>query len=338
MATKPISNVTVVLGAMTFGAQDNQGVVHTTTHEGVAEFLDVFQKYGHCEVDTARTYGTSEEYLGAVAWQERGIKMDTKLYPTKGKNMGWISSEELSHSPTDLRKGLNASLKALKADKVHIYYLHGPDRSVPFEETLREVNKIYTEGIFERFGISNYMSWEVAQICEICKRNGWVMPSVYQGQYNTIQRSVEAELIPCLRAYGTSFYAFNPLAGGFLTARYTRDQAVSAESARFDPARLTGKLLRARYWNDSTWAAIELLRAAIAPHGISESDAALRWLAHHSALKNEFGDAVIVGAGSTAHLEANLTALDQGPLPEDVVAALDAGWEHTRALPNKYWH
>ncbi|KAJ7457371.1 NADP-dependent oxidoreductase domain-containing protein [Mycena latifolia] len=348
MTAKPISNVAVILGAMTIGAPGpslhySSPVVRFTTHEGVAEVLDVFQKYGHCEVDTARIYGngSSEEYLGAAGCQQRGLKVETKIYPTKGKNMG-NNADELSHSPADLRKGMAASLVALRTDKVHLFYLHGPDRSVPFEDTLREVNKMHTEGLFERFGLSNFMSWEVAQICELCARNGWVRPSVYQGQYSTIQRSVEAELIPCLRAYGLSFYAFNPLAGGFLTARYTRDQTAftngGSGTARFDPASSVGKVLRARYWNDATFDALERLRPAIAPHGITESEAALRWLAHHSVLKKEFGDAVVVGAGSTVHLEENLAALDKGPLPADVLEALDAGWERTRALPSRYWH
>lgn len=52
--------------------------------------------------------------------------------------------------------------------------------------------------------------WEVAQISEICKANGYIQPTAYQGIYNAIHRAVEPELFPCLRKYGISFYAFNP--------------------------------------------------------------------------------------------------------------------------------
>jgi aflatoxin B1 aldehyde reductase len=276
--------------------------------------------------------------LGAIGWQERGLKIDTKVFPTKGKGMGWLTSEEFTHSPADLRKSLNNSLAALKTNKVHIFYLHAPDRSVPYEDTLREVNNIHIEGLFERFGLSNYPAWEVAQICEICKRNGWVMPTVYQGIYNAHQRVVEPELIPCLRAYGLSFYVYSPLAGGFLTSRYTRDQTVFDDGDRFDPDRPSSKVSRGRYWNEPSFKALDLLRPAIAPHGITESEAALRWLAHHSVLKKEFGDAVIIGASSKKRLEDDLEALDKGSLPADVVAALDGGWEETRALPQTYAH
>ncbi|KAF8140787.1 NADP-dependent oxidoreductase domain-containing protein [Mycena galopus ATCC 62051] len=335
MSVKPVSNVGVVFGAMLIGAPASTEAVRVTTPEATTELLDIFQKHGHTEVDTARMYtgGTSEEMLGVIGWQERGLKIQTKIFPTKGKNASWLTAEELTHSPADLRKGLKNSLAALKTEKVDIYYLHAPDRSVPYEDTLREINNIYLEGAFARFGLSNYPAWEVAQICEICKRNGWVLPTVYQGIYNALHRGVEPELIPCLRAYGISFYVYNPLAGGFLTSRYTRDQSVFDSSDRFNPDRRHGAHGRMRYWNEPNFKALDLLRPAIAPNGITESEAALRWLAHHSVLRKELGDAIIIGVGSKKHLEENLDALDKGPLPDDVVVALDAGWEETRTLP-----
>ena len=93
-----------------------------------------------------------------------------------------------------------------------MWYLHGPDRSVPYEDTLRTVNELYKEGKFKRFGVSNYTAWEVAEIVGICRANGYVQPSVYQGIYNAIQRKVEPELLPCLRKFGIAFFAFNPRA------------------------------------------------------------------------------------------------------------------------------
>jgi len=60
------------------------------------------------------------------------------------------------------------------------YRLDGPDRATPYEETLRAVDKLHKEGKFKRFGISNYMSWEVAEIVVICEKNGWIKPTIYQ--------------------------------------------------------------------------------------------------------------------------------------------------------------
>jgi aflatoxin B1 aldehyde reductase len=98
-----------------------------------------------------------------------------------------------------------------------------PDQTIPYEVTLKAVTDLYIEGYFKRFAISNYMAWEVAQICEICKANGYVMPSVYQGVYNALHRSVEPELFPCLRKYDMAFYNYNHLTGSYLTSRYQRD-------------------------------------------------------------------------------------------------------------------
>jgi aflatoxin B1 aldehyde reductase len=107
----------------------------------------VFQKHGHSEIDTARNYGagSTEEYLAQANWQERGLVMETKLYPTKGRNMAWITPEIWSHEPKDVRAGLMASLKALKADKIDMFYLHAPDRNTPLEDTLAEIDKLHRE-------------------------------------------------------------------------------------------------------------------------------------------------------------------------------------------------
>jgi aflatoxin B1 aldehyde reductase len=104
---------------------------------------------------------------------------------------------------------------------------------------------------------------EVGQICEICKRNRWVIPTVYQGAYNALHRAVEAELIPCLRAYGIIFYVYNPLAGGFLTSRYTGDQTSFDSSDRFNPDRKHGAHGRMHYWNDPIFKALDLLRTLL---------------------------------------------------------------------------
>jgi aflatoxin B1 aldehyde reductase len=73
-------------------------------------------------------------------------------------------------------------------------------------------------------------------------------------------------------------------------------------------------------------------------HGLSEAECALRWMTNHSLLKREFGDAIIIGASSAAQLEENLVNLEKGPLPEDVVKALDEGWETVRGVCAKYFH
>ncbi|KZV99253.1 Aldo/keto reductase [Exidia glandulosa HHB12029] len=338
MPAQPTSELNIVMGAMTFGAEGKeQARVHDI--EEVNKILDIFQAHGHKEIDTARVYcgGTSEEYLAKAKWQERGLVMDTKLYPNPNMMPG---VDKITHTPeVDLRKHLNISLKALGATKIDMWYLHGPDRSTPYEVTMKAVNDLYKEGLFERFGISNYMSWEVAKIMEICIANGYVKPYAYQacGVYNAVHRNAEPELFPCLRHYNIAFYAFNPLGGGFFTGAFKKDGEVEAGS-RFDPNKWQGKSYRARYWNDKYFEAMEIIRPVAEKHNLTMAEVALRWMSHHSLLKRKYNDAVLIGASSTKHIEQNLIDFEKGPLPEEVVKALDAAWEHVRPIAAKYHH
>ena len=300
--------------------------------------LDIFQSYGHAEVDTARLYGhgSSESMLADLDWEKRGIVMQTKLYPNA--NGPSAAKESYTHKPEDVRRGLINSLQALRTEKIDMFYLHGPDRKTPFEDTLREVNKLHEEGLFSCFGISNYMSWEVSAMCEICKKNGWIMPSVYQGVYNMLQRTTEGELFPCLRKYGIALYAFQPLAGGFLTGRYTRNQTEFEAGSRFDPQIMQGKLHRNRYWNDAYFDALELIQSAAQKHRLSLGEVALRWLRHHSALEATSGDAIIIGVSNSKHLKDNLMDLEKGTLPDDVIAVVEEVWPMAKGVAPKYWH
>lgn len=303
-----------------------------------SQIIDVFRNHGHNEIDFARVYGygSSEEMLAGIGWQSRGIVMDTKLYPTAGGPMD--PGNGYTHKPEDIRRGLLDSLKALGCEKIDMFYLHGPDRKTPFEDTLREVNKLHQEDYFRRLGISNYMSWELAQICDICRHNGWIQPTVYQGIYHALQRRVEDELLPCLRYYGIALYAFQPLAGGFLTGRYSRDQTEYEPGSRFDPKIMQGKLHRGRYWNDTYFDALDAIKEVSQKRGLAIAEVALRWLKHHSQLSEAKGDAIIVGASSVKHLEENLVDLEKGPLPEEIVDIIESVWPTVKGLAPKYWH
>ncbi|EJD54243.1 Aldo/keto reductase [Auricularia subglabra TFB-10046 SS5] len=334
MAVKQTSELNIVMGAMTFG-EAGKDQARVTDPAEVAKILDIFTSHGHKEVDTARLYawGTSEEMLAKANWKGRGILMETKLYPSALFNI----PNGAHHTPEDIRKHMRESLKALNTEKVYMWYLHGPDRSVPYEVTLKAVDDLYKEGLFEHFGVSNYAAWEVAQIYEICAAKGYVKPIVYQGIYNAIHRAVEPELFPCLRHYGLAFYAFNPLGGGFFTGHYEKDAPVEPGS-RFDPETRQGAAYRVRYWNDTYFNALEIVRPVSDKHGLTLTEVALRWMSHHSLLKRKFGDAVIIGASSTKHIEQNLVDLEKGLLPEDVVKALDEAWGLVQAKAGKYFH
>ena len=144
------------------------------------EIIDIFYQHGHRELDTARVYGggTSElvcVFTHVVLFQggrkfildfsasstfhssscEIAQSIQSKLHiPLTGSSL-FLNIRQLirafpthpgAFSPEKIRETLSESLKALKRDKVRVFYLHAPDRSVPFEDTLREVNALYKEG------------------------------------------------------------------------------------------------------------------------------------------------------------------------------------------------
>ncbi|KAF9476585.1 Aldo/keto reductase [Pholiota conissans] len=327
------SALNIVMGAMTFGSPGEDGArVHDI--KDVEAILDAFRAHGHTEIDTARVYagGTSEEYLGKIDLASKRLKLETKLYPMQ------FGSEKIVHNAEGLRKYLQQSLTALNVKSLEMWYLHGPDRSVPYEETLKSVNDLYREGYFKRFGISNYAAWEVAEIVGICKANGYILPTAYQGIYNAIHRSVEAELLPCLRRFGISFYEFNPLAGGFFTGRYASLEDSPEEGSRFDPNKKQGQNYRNRYWKEPYFKALASIKKLAEKHGLTLTEIALRWISHHSLLKREYGDAVLIGASNLKHIEQNLIDLEKGPLSEDVVKALGEAWLEVQPNASRYWH
>jgi aflatoxin B1 aldehyde reductase len=177
----------------------------------------------------------------------------------------------------------------------------------------------------------------VAEIVLTCKYNNWVRPTVYQAMYNCITRGIEAELIPACRRYGLDIVVYNPIAGGLFSGKLRSADMIPAEG-RYGDSNI-GRLYRGRYFRDSTFRALQLLEEATAKHGLSLIETALRWTVHHSALKVVGGnDGVIVGVSSAEQLDDNLTNLEKGPLPEELVKAVDEAWAITKPDAVPYWH
>lgn len=185
----------VILGLMTFGnftshspdacyptytltGPDESSGARITDFNEFTKHLDYFQSQGYDEIDTARMYvgGKQEGWTREAKWQDRGFTLATKVYPY----------EPGVHKADRLKEHFYTSLKELGADSVDIFYLHAPDKSVPFEETLGAINELHKEGKFVQLGISNFAAWELAEVYNIAKERGWVKPTIYQAMYNAI--------------------------------------------------------------------------------------------------------------------------------------------------------
>ncbi|KAG0258749.1 hypothetical protein DFQ27_004478 [Actinomortierella ambigua] len=316
----------VILGCMTFG--ESGGGSRVKTNEEAQAIIDTFHhKYGHTQLDTARIYcdGQTEQMMGNL--NLTGLTVDTKVFPLQ---LGGLAPEKVKQS-------LLASLKALQTDKVQVFYLHAPDYATPIEETLKAVNELHQEGHFEELGLSNYPAYMVDRIYYICKINGYVLPTVYQGMYNAFTRHIEPELFACLEDLNIRFRAYNPLCGGILTGSFVFDATVD-QGSRFDSNTKQGARYRERYWHESYFTAVKQLKAVCDRHGLSVVQVAFDWLQFHSKLEHGRGDAIIIGASSMKHTIDNLDALANGkPLPADVLAKVNECWEQTRESAPSYF-
>ncbi|XP_061422555.1 LOW QUALITY PROTEIN: aflatoxin B1 aldehyde reductase member 4-like [Lethenteron reissneri] len=308
-----------VLGTMEMGRRADEAMSREMTR--------LFTAGGHRHLDTAFMYagGRSEEILGTLCGTggtfENQVSVDTKANP-------WGTNTLKADS---LGVQLGTSLQRLRRSSADVFYLHAPDHNTPLEETLAGCHALHQEGKFKELGLSNYSSWEVAEVWHICHFNNWVLPSLYQGMYNACTRQVETELLPCLRRFNMRFYAYNPLAGGLLTGKYCyEDKDTKKPEGRFF-GNDWAEAYRNRYWKKHHFAGIDLVREALnVAYGegkVSLTEAALRWMYHHSRLSGEAGDGVILGASSPEQLSQNLAASKQGPLDETVVAAYQQAWE-----------
>ena len=131
-----------------------------------------------------------------------------------------------------------------------------------------------------------------------------------------------------------------PMASGLLSGRFMRDMDDDAHvpGSRFDPAHPIGRHCRDRYWHGAYFDAVDVVRAAAGPHGLTVTECALRWLKHHSMLRGEFGDGIVLGAGSVVQLEELLTDLEKGPLPVKVTQAMEDAWEKASSKPWQYYN
>ena len=306
-----MKTMNLILGTMTFGQQ--------TLDEAAGEMVRISIENGINELDTAYVYnnGESERILGRVLKEldESTYKIATKVNP---RVTGKLDRESIIGQ-------FNESLNRLKKDSVDVLYLHFPDREVPLEEILSTCDELHKAGKFRELGVSNYSAEMVEEACTTAKRREYIAPTVYEGVYNVLSRNAEGELFDTIRKYGIRYTAYNPLAGGLLTGKYTSLDSTPADG-RF--AARAG--YKQRYWKESFFNAVDRLRKACENANIPMAEAALRWLSYHSSMDAGQGDGIIIGASKISQLLQNIEAVRKGPLPQSVSDVYDAVWQECR--------
>ena len=283
----------------------------------VSEAFTILERVGVTTLDSARLYQGSEVASGKQPARER-FTIDTKLLG--GFGPGNVTKEAVLRDVQD-------SLARLKVPQVDVLYIHAPDDSVPIEETLQGINEAYKQGWFRRFGLSNFTPEQVQKVYDVAKEKGYILPTVYQGNYSPVARHLETILFPLLRKLGIAIYVYSPLAGGFLTKT---PADLDAGAGRFN-AQAIGGMYSRLYDKPSLRAALGEWNAVAEAEGVSRAELAYRWVGYNSSLKADLGDAVIFGSSKLSQIEETAGWLKKGAVSEDAAKRIEQIWQSVKA-------
>ena len=298
------------LGAMTFGG--TEGIWAQIASLGQAQADELVKTAfdgGVNFFDTANVYsaGRSEEILGQ-SLRNLGVARDQYVLATKVLGRAGPGVNQLGLSRYHIMAALDASLKRLQLDHVDLYQIHGTDPLTPIEETLDALDDCVRAGKVRYLGVSNHAAWHIAKSLGISERRQLARFESVQAYYSLAGRELEREIVPLANDQHLAILPWSPLAGGFLSGKFTRD-AQGPEGARrttfdFPPVD-----------RDKAFRIIDVMRPMAERHQATVAGVALAWLLHQSAVTS-----VIIGARTREQLLDNMAATEVRLTGEDLTA------------------
>jgi aryl-alcohol dehydrogenase-like predicted oxidoreductase len=301
-------------GTMTFGSDPRFPAVAKVDLDLAKAMIERALDAGVNFFDTADGYsgGESEVYLGKFLGPRRkGVVVATKV--------GFRAGEPITQAGLSRRhifEACDTSLKKLSTEWIDLYIVHKVDAFTPVEETLEALNDLVRAGKVRYVGFSNWPAWQAAWALAIQKERGWARFTSGQMYYSLLTRDLEHEFVPFLRATGTGMNVWSPLAGGFLSGKYTRESLQDKNKEKEQGNRLAGFDF-IPFDKEAGFRLVEKMRVVGRAHGASVAQIALAWL-----LAKPFVTSVILGASKMHQLEDNLRAVDV-KLLESEIAMLD---------------
>lgn len=311
----------ICLGAMTFASGEGMWSAIGKMNQSSADALvkDAID-HGVNFFDTANVYsaGQSEQMLGQ-AFRNLGLARDQFVVATKVLGRTGPGVNQLGLSRYHILQALDASLERLKLDHVDLYQIHGIDPLTPIEETLEALDACVRAGKVRYLGVSNHAAWQIAKALGISERRGLARFQSVQAYYSLAGRDLEREIAPLAQSEHLAVLPWSPLAGGFLTGKFSRD-GTGPEGARrshFDFPPID---------RERTFRIIDVARPIATAHGATIARVALAWLLHQPCVTS-----VIIGAKTREQLSDNLASADLD-LSAEELKALDAASQ----LPAEY--
>ncbi len=296
------------LGAMTFGGRGQMwevigGLDQAATDAIVGRALDAGINF----IDTADVYsaGESETLVGKALAGKRGqVVLATKVRGRMGPG-----PNEVGLSRLHIVEAVDTSLKRLGTDYIDLYQIHRFDPLANIEDTLRALDDLVRAGKVRYIGCSNLVAWQLMKALAISRAEGLERFKCTQSYYSLAGRELEREMIPLLKDQGVGLLVWSPLAGGFLSGKFTRDDTdVAGRRANFDFPPVN----KARAYD-----IVDVLKTIAGAHGVSVAQVALAWILAQDAVSS-----VIIGARKPEQLDDNLKSVDLA-LSADELKSLD---------------
>jgi aryl-alcohol dehydrogenase-like predicted oxidoreductase len=286
------------LGTMTFGGSEGMwGRIGQLQQDEADALVKAALDAGINFFDTANVYaeGRSEQILGQ-AIRNLGVNRDEVVIATKVLGRMHPGPNGAGASRGHIMAQVEQSLARLQIDHIDLYQIHGFDAATPIEETLYALDSLVRRGTVRYIGLSNWAAWQVVKAVGIAAAKDYAPIASLQAYYTIAGRDLEREVIPALESEGIGLMVWSPLAGGFLSGKYTREGEGEGRRAGFDFPPVD---------KDRGYDVIDVLRELSAAKGRSVAQLALGWLLHQKAVSS-----VIVGAKRPEQLADNLGAVD----------------------------
>jgi len=303
------------LGAMTFGEASEGSMMHKIGADEKTSYaiMNHALAQGVGFIDTANVYGQdglSERVVGA--WMAEHKTRDKVVLATKFRFRMGEGPNGTGASRYHIVRAVEDSLKRLKTDRIDLYQIHMQDYDTPEEETLRALDDLVRAGKVLYLGASNYAAYRLVDSLWISKSEHLHRFVSLQMQYSLAVRDLEREHVPVCEKFGLGILPWSPLAGGFLSGKFTRNQA-PPPGVRLEKwkERLDG------LDTDRNWNTLDVLKAIAKERGTSVTAVALAWLIAKPTVSS-----VIFGARSIEQLDDNLKAAEL-KLTADELAKLD---------------
>lgn len=297
------------LGAMTFGGRGQfweviGGLEQAAVDALVHRSLDAGINF----IDTANVYSTgeSETMLGkSLAGRRQGVVLATKV---RGRMAPGPNDVGLSRR--HILQSVEASLTRLGTDYIDLFQIHRPDPLTNVEDTLRALDDLVRAGKVRYIGCSNLPAWQVMKALGISRAEGLERFRCTQSYYSLAGRELEREMLPLLKDQHLGLLVWSPLAGGFLSGKFTREGVdANGRRANFDFPPVD---------KDRAYAIVDAMRPIAQARDASVSQIALAWLLAQPATTS-----VIIGARKPEQLEDNLKSIDVVLTPDELKALDD---------------